>query len=79
MSEMTSEEQPAAVEEVPESDAGFVVEAQGDPVGGWIVHVHDGDKAASYSPDAADAVEAVNKAMALHRAAGKVAVTGGAV
>lgn len=40
----------------------------GDPVGGWLVDIHDGDNHGVYSPTAATAVEALTAALEMHRA-----------
>lgn len=40
----------------------------GDPTNGWLVTVHDGDNYGTYSPEAANANEAVEKGEALHAA-----------
>ena len=38
----------------------------GDAVGGWLVDIHDGDKNVAYSPEAATAEEAEDKARIAH-------------
>lgn len=46
----------------------------GDPVGGWLVDIHDGERNAAYSPEAQTAKEAHEKAWAAHAAAHGVTV-----
>ena len=42
------------------------VTVSGDQSGGWIVEIHDGERCAVYSPEAATAEEAKAKAMQAH-------------
>jgi hypothetical protein len=45
------------------------IDASGDPVGGWMVDIHDGVNQGLYRPDAPDRDAAVVAAIAAHRAA----------
>lgn len=47
----------------------WTVSVDGDAEHGWIVGVHDGDNYDTYSPNAAGAIEARDKAVQMHIAA----------
>lgn len=55
------------------------VTVDGNAAGGWHVSVHDGNTFANYSPEAATAEEAKEKALAMHASAVASAVDPGVV